>query len=165
MSALLRPDPRRGELIGAGAVALAVAVALLNLRFEEEWGVGVHFVYSALSAALVIALAAMADRTAGGPPPRWHSVLFVVSFVLLLFALGNLADLLSSGDGVDSSGTVVWVGLVLMALMGWFSVRFDSGISTLIAALTFLVVLVAFVDWVFSPDGSATFRWILLAGA
>ena len=165
MSALLRPDARRGELIGAGAVALAVAVALLNFRFEDDWGVGVHFVYSALAGALVIALAALADRTRAGPPPRWHSVLFVLSFVLLLFALGNLADVLGSEDRLEGSGTAVWVGTLLIALMAWFSIRFDSGISTLLAALTFVVVLLSFVDWVFSPEEVATFRWVLLGGA
>ena len=165
MSALLRPDARRGELIGAGAVALTITVALLNFRFEEEWGTGVHFVYSALAAALVIAVAALADRTVPGSPPRWQSALFVVSFILLLFALGNLADLLGSDARLEGSGTAVWVGLVLMALTGWFSIRFDSGISTLLAALTFVVVVVSFVDWVFSPEGAATFRWVLLAAA
>ena len=165
MSALLRPDPRRGELIGAGAVALTIAVALLNFRFEDEWGVGVHFVYSALAAALVIALAALADPVPGGPPPRWHSALLALSFILLLLALANLADLLGSDGRLEGSGTVVWVGVLLIALMAWFSIRFDSGISTLLAALTFVVVLLSFVDWAFSPEESATFRWVLLAGA
>ena len=164
MSALLRPDARRGELIAAGAVSLTITVALINFRFEDEWGVGLHLVYSALAAALVIALAVLANRAAG-TPPRWHSVLFVLSFVLLLLALGNLADLLGSDDRLEGSGTAVWVGALLIALMAWFSIRFDSGIATLLAALTFVVVLLSFVDWVFSPDGAATFRWVLLAGA
>ena len=88
-----------------------------------------------------------------------------MSFVLVLSTLGNLSDLLGSDEAFDGAGTVVWVGALLLALMAWFAVRFDSGISTLIAALTFVVVLVSFVDWVFSPDGTATFRWILLAAA
>lgn len=165
MAGLLRPDAQRGELVAAGAVALALAVWMINLRFEEKWGVGVHFVYSALAATVAINLAAMAGTAGERPRARWHSALFVVSFLLTVAALANLADLLGGDDGIDSSGTIVWVGLLLMWLMGWFSVRFDSGISTLIASLLFVVVLLAFVDWVFSPDGAATFRWVLLAGA
>lgn len=165
MSALLRPDARRGELIGAGAVMLAVAVALVNVRFEEDWAVGVHLVYSALAAAVVIALAALADRSRDAPPPHWRSALYVASFFLALFALVSLADVLGADEGGGGSGTVVWIGALLIALMAWFSIRFDSGISTLIAAITFVVVLVAFVDWVFSPDAAATFRWVLLGGA
>ena len=165
MSALLRPDARRGELIGAGTVALTLAVALVNFRFEEKWGTGVHLVYAALAAALAIGLAALAPRRPGERPPRWHSALFVAGYLLLLLTLINLADVLGADDDGGGSGTIVWVGAVLIALMAWFSIRFDSGISTLIAALTFVVVLVSFVDWVFSPDGASTFRWILLGGA
>jgi len=70
MSALLRPDARPGELIGAGAVALTITVALLNVRFEDEWGVGIHFVYSALAATLAIGLAATADHAPNHPRRR-----------------------------------------------------------------------------------------------
>jgi hypothetical protein len=40
---------------------------------------------------------------------------------------------------------------------GW-----DSGISTLLAAITFGLVIVSFVDWVFSPEDADTFRWVLM---
>jgi hypothetical protein len=163
MGRLLRPDARRGDLIGAGAVALTLTVSVVNLRFDNEWGIGVHFVYCAVAAALVIGLAANAAAIPGGQPPWWLSTLFVSSFVLLLAALVNLADLLGGEGDLDDSGTIVWIGVALMLLMAWFSLRFDSGISTLLASLTFVVVLVAAVDWVFAPDGIATFRWVLLA--
>ena len=165
MAGLLRPDARRGELLAAAAVTLMLAVDLLELRFEEEWGVGVHLVYSGLATSLAVYLAATVRKPGEGSPPWWHSALFVVSASLAASALLNLADLLGGDDPFDSSGTLVWTGALLVALTGWFSVRFDSGISTLIAALTSVVVLLSFVDWVFSPDGASTFRWILLAGA
>jgi hypothetical protein len=69
MNALLRRAPARGDLVAAGAVALTIAVGLINLRFEDEWGVGVHFVYSAVAAVAVLGLAATADRTADEAPP------------------------------------------------------------------------------------------------
>jgi hypothetical protein len=87
MSALLRAGARRGDLVGAGAVVLGTTVTLVSYRFEEEWGIGVHVAYSALAAAIVIALAARADRRPDATPARWHSVLFVTSFVLALAAL------------------------------------------------------------------------------
>ena len=158
---MLRPDPERGNLVGAAAVALAVTVIVLNARFEDEWGVGVHLVYSLAAAVLVIALAMFAANAAGAPP-GWHSILFVASFALALFALANLADVLGSEDGVSSSGTAVWVGVLLAALMFKFASDFDSGISTLVGAVTLVVVVVTFIDWVFSPDGAGTYRWILL---
>jgi len=104
----------------------------------------------------VLGLVATADRTADRGSPRWHSVLIVTSFVLVLFALGNLADVLGAEESISFSGTVVWVGVLLIALMAWFSTRFDSGIATLIGAVTLVAVVVAFVDWVFWPARRAT---------
>lgn len=161
MRSLIRPAPERGGLVAAAGVALTITVFVVNLRFDDKWGVGIHLAYGALAAALVIAIAAAHDRSADGPS-TWHSTLFIVAFVLSLLALGNLADVLGSDDGISSSGTLFWIGSLLVALMVWFSTRFDSGISTLLAAATSVVVVVAFVDWTFSPDGAGTFRWVLL---
>jgi hypothetical protein len=82
--------------------------------------------------------------------------------VLSLFALGSLADVLGSEDVFDAAGTVVWVGLLLSGLTFYFAITYDSGISHLLSAVTFGVVIVAFVEWVFDPGGISTFRWILL---
>ena len=117
-----------------------------------------------MAAAAVIAIAALSPRTsAGSRPAGWQSVLFVAAFVLFLGALGTLADVLGTEDLFDSSGTLVWVGLLLVALAAWFARTFDSGISTLLATVTLAAVIVAFVDWVFSPEEVDTFRWVLLA--
>ena len=155
-----RADPERGSLVGAAAVALALTVIVLNARFDDEWAVGVHLVYSVAAAALAIALT-LSVAPGAGRPPTWHSTLFVVSFVLGFAALANLADALGA-DGGLSSGTIVWVGLLLAGLMFWFARVYDSGIAALLDALTTLVVVVAFVDWVFDPDEINTFRWVLL---
>lgn len=160
---LLKADPERGSAISAGAVAMALTVIVLNVRFDDEWGVGVHLVYSAAAAALAIALA-LSVPAGEGRPPTWHSTLFVVSFVLGFAALANLADVLGA-EGDLSSGTIVWVGLLLAGLMFWFARVYDSGVAALLDALTTLVVVVAFVDWVFDPDEINTFRWVLLVTA
>jgi hypothetical protein len=161
MASLLRPDPARAVVLAAGAVALTLLVLLIGIRFDEEWGTGIHLVYSALAAALVLALAVGVDRR-DDLMPIWHSVLFVTAFLLALQALSYLADVLGSEDRISSSGTVVWTGLIMLALATFFAVRFGSGIAALFAAVTAVVVVVAFVDWVFSPEEVGTFRVVLL---
>jgi hypothetical protein len=160
MPAFLKADPERGSLIAAGAVAMTLTVVILNARFEGEWGVGVHLVYSAAAAALALALA-LSVAPGAGKPPAWHSTLFVASFVLVFAALTNLADVLG-GSGDLSSGTVFWIGFLLASLMFWLARRYNSGIAALLDALTTVVTVIAFVDWVFDPDGAGTFRWVLL---
>lgn len=161
MASFLRPDPARAVVLAAGAVALTLLVLLIGIRFDEEWGIGIHLVYSVLAAALVLALAVGVDRR-DDLMPIWHSVLFVTAFLLVLQAISYLADVLGSEDGISSSGTVVWTGLIMLALAAFFAVRYGSGIAALFAAVTAVVVLVAFVDWVFTPEEVGTFRVVLL---
>ena len=161
-ASFLRPSPDRGDTIAAAAVALTVLVAMVNARFGTEWGRGIHFVYTAAAALVAIGMAAMSPRPTERPA-GWQSVLFVASFVLFFAALANLADLLGADDApFGSSGTIVWVGLLLAGLAAWFATGWNSGISTLLCALTLVVVILAFIDWVFSPEEVDTFRWILL---
>jgi hypothetical protein len=163
----LRPEPEQGNLTAAAVVALTVLVATVNARFGGEWGVGIHLVYTGAAALAVIGMAAMSPRPfAGDRPATWQSVLFVASFVLLFGTLANLADVLGADDApFGASGTIVWVGLILVALTIWFARGWNSGISNLLGALTLLGVILAFVDWVFTPEEVDTFRWILLFAA
>jgi hypothetical protein len=159
-----RPAPERGETLAAGAVALTVLVYVLNARFDAEWGQGIHLIYTAAAALFVLSLAGRSPRPAEGErPAAWQSILFIATFALWLRALVDLADVLGADDAFDSSGTIVWIGLLLTGLMVRFARRWDSGISTLITAIVFGGVIVAFVDWVFSPDSATTFRWVLVA--
>jgi hypothetical protein len=158
---VLRPDPARGNVLAAASVALALTVFFLNERFDSSWGAGIHLLYSALAALLIVGLAFGAPR-AGGRPPAWLSTLFVASYPLVLAALGNLADLVGSDEPFGATGTFTWVGLLLAVLMFAYATSFDSGISTLLGAVTLVIVGVTFVDWAFSPDGATTFRWVLL---
>ena len=48
---MLRPLPHRGDVVAAGAVALAALVALLQVRFDDTWSNGIHFVYAPTAAA------------------------------------------------------------------------------------------------------------------
>jgi hypothetical protein len=161
---LLRPAPERGDTVAAAAVALTVVVSVIEARFESEWGQGIHLVYTAVAALALTAMAAMSPRP--GPddrPAGWQSVLFVTSFVLVLGALTNVADLLGAEDPpFEASGTVVWIGTLLAGLAAWYARGWNSGISTLLCAATLVIVILAFIDWVFSPDEIDTFRWILL---
>ena len=160
----LRPDPERGTLVAAAVTALTLTVLVINSRFEDEWGQGIHFLYTALAAAVVIGMAAGSARPAGGEdrPATWQSALFVASFVLFIGTLSTLADILGSDGVFESPGTTVWVGLLTIGLLAWFVTGWNSGISTLLAAVTLAVVVVSFVDWVFDPEDTDTFRWILL---
>ena len=157
----MRVEPERGNVVAAGVVALATLVYLLNDRFDDKWDVGIHLVYSGAAAAF--ALAAAASSSSGDERPRaWESILFLGSFVLAVAALVRLADVLGADDPPNAAGTIVWVGLLLAALMAWFASSRDSGISTLVAATTLGVVVVAFVEWAFDPEETDTFRAVLL---
>lgn len=157
MLARLRPHPHRGDVLAAGVVVLTLFTIVTEARFADEWADLVRLVFVAAMATVVVAMAVQAD--AGDAVPRpYESILYVASFLHVLLVLGELATLLN-GDG---SGTVVWVGLVLAGYALWLARERNSAIMTLLAALTGVVVVVAFVDWVFSPDSAGTFRWILL---
>jgi hypothetical protein len=159
--AALRPQPHRGDQVAAGAVVLTVAIYVLEARFANTWGAGIRFVIDAFALFGVGALA-IQSPVEGERPRAYQSVLYIATFFLALLTLINLADILGADDAPNASGTVVWIGLVLVVLCVWFSVRRNSAIMTLLGAVTFGIVVEAFIDWVFDPHGVTTFRWILL---
>lgn len=159
MPAVLRVHPHRGDTVAAGVVVLTLFTVLTLGRLGDEWSDGVRFLFTAAIAGLIVALALGADAVEGDVPRPYESVIYVASFLLVLMTLSQLADLL--GASGDSSGTVVWVGLLVFAYGGYLATRRNSAIMTLFAALTAVVVVVAFVDWVFDPDSVTTFRWVL----
>src|SRR5207253_6257030 len=79
-----------------------------------------------------------------------------------LQALIRLAEILGANNDLSAPGTRVWVGTVLVALMAWFAAGRNSAIATLIGSVTFGVVVVSFVRWVFHPHGLSTPRAILV---
>lgn len=159
MPAALRIHPHRGDTVAAGVVVLTLFAVLTLGRLGPEWSDGARFLFHAGLAAIVVALALQAD--AGDDVPRpYESVIYVASFLHLLLALGQLAAIL--GASGESSGTVVWVGLLVLGYCAYLAKNRNSAIMTLLGALTAVVVVVAFVDWVFGPDSVTTFRWVLL---
>jgi hypothetical protein len=156
---MLRPLPHRGDVVAAGAVALAALVGLLQLRFNDVWGDGVHLVYAAAALALVGAMALQAPRE--GPEPRaYQSALLATTFALAVPALARLAQALGS-HGLDSSGTLAWVGGALAAIGLALAAARGSAVCVLLGAVSLVIAVVGFVDWAFSPGGVSTFRWIL----
>jgi hypothetical protein len=148
-------------VIGAGVVVLAALVLVVRSRFDETWGPGAHLLVSALAAGLVLAMAVLSPREGDTPRP-YQSVLIVAGFVLAFAALLALAEVLGADSPLSESGTVVWVGALLTGLAAYFALDRNSAIGTLLAAVTAGIVVLAFVDWVFEPDSTATFRWILV---
>lgn len=161
MLGAIRPQPFRGDVIAAGVVVLATLVLVVQMRFDDEWEAGVHFVYAALAAGLVLAMAVLSPREGDAPRP-YQSVLIVSGFALTLAALISLADALGADSGTLPSGTVVWIGLLLIALAAYFAIARNSSVATLLAGVTAVAVVLAFVDWVFDPDSASTFRWLML---
>jgi hypothetical protein len=157
----LRPEPHRGDQVAAGVVVLATFIYVLETRFEHVWGPGIRLVIDAAATFFAGALAVQSP-VEGERPRAYQSILYVATFFLALALLKNLADVLGANNPISASGTIVWVGLLLMVLCIWFSARRNSAIMTLLGAISFAFVVEAFVDWVFSPNGASTFRWILL---
>jgi hypothetical protein len=157
MLAPLRPHPHRGDVVAAGVVLLTLFILMVNLRMAGDWSSGVRLVVTGVAAALVVAM--VLQPGSGDEVPRpYESVLYVGSFVLFLATLVNLADVFGSNGG---SGTFVWVGLVLIAYCAWFVRERNSAVMTLLAAVTGVLVVVAFVNLAFSPHTVTTFEWVL----
>ena len=137
---------------------VTVAVALIELRFETEWGPGLHLLVAG-GAALVIFGLGIQARPEGGRPPAFQSVLLVAGLVLIGMALLRLADVL--GDETGSAGTLTWVFAAFGLFALWPGARRGSAICTLVAALAFGAALLAAWEWLFEPESSTPFRWLL----
>jgi hypothetical protein len=157
---MLRPLPHRGDVVAAGAVALAALVALLQVRFDDAWGKGIHFVYAAAALALVGTLALRSERE-GDAPRAYQSALLAATFALAIPTLARLSLLLGS-DGLASSGTLAWAGGALAALGFGLAAARGSALCVLLGALSLVLAVVGLVDVLFSPGGTGTFRWLLL---
>jgi len=160
---LLRPHPHRGDLIAAGAVPLTLAVVLLNVRMDGTWGDGIHLVVTALACALVLGMGLLAEREEERPR-AYQTVLLLAGLTLLAIALLRLAQVLGVDEPLSSSGTLTWMTLIFAAVAAvpaWGPI--GSPICALLELLAGGLFLLAFVDWVFSPEGPTTARWILLA--
>jgi hypothetical protein len=157
---MLRPLPHRGDVVAAGAVALAALVALLQVRFDDAWGKGIHLAYSAAALAFVATLALRAPRE-GDAPRAYQSALLATTFALGVPVVARLAEVLGS-DGVDSSGTLAWAGGALAALGFALAAARGSAVCVLLGAVSLVIAVLGLVDLAVSPDATTTFRWVLL---
>jgi hypothetical protein len=160
----LTPHPHRGDLIAAGAVPLALGVLLLNVRMDATWGDGVFLVIDALACVLVLGMGLLAALE-GERPRSYQQVLLLAGVLLGFVALVRLAQVLGVESPLSTSGSLVWIFLIVTMGAAWIARTRRSAFCALIAALAGIVLLLAFVDWVFSPDGPGTTRWLLLAAA
>ena len=161
MGELLRPPAHRGPLIASGAVVLAAGVVLAQLRLEEPVGDGVHLVYAALAAALMLGLGLQA-RLEGGAPAAFQSVLLVTGLLLLAIALVRLADVLGAGDDGYPAGAFVWGSLVFAAVALVPAVRLNSGVCLLLAVLAGVSAALNAIQWLFDPGSATPFRVVLV---
>jgi hypothetical protein len=157
---LLRPKPFRGDVIAAGVVVLVTLVVTCAMRFDDAWTGATHLIYATVAWAFVTAMAVLAPRE-GEHPRAYQSILYVASVALLLVALIELARVAGAGELGVRASTVAWIaGVVALGALA-FAVRRDSAVCTLIAALAGGVAVLAVVQWIWTPDDAAPFRWVL----
>jgi hypothetical protein len=156
----LAPRSDRGDVVAAGAVVITVFAVLFDIRFSDDWDAGPRLLVVGALAFFVGTLALLSPLEDATPRP-FQSVLYVADFVLTLLMLGELADVLGAEDSLSASGTVTWVGLLLIGLAGFYAIARRSAIMTLLAALTAVVVVNSFFDWIADPS-LQTHRWLLL---
>jgi hypothetical protein len=162
--ALLTPHPHRGDLIAAGAVPLALGVLLLNVRMDATWGTGVFLVLDALACALVLGMGLLAPLE-GEQPRSYQQVLLLAGQLLGFVTLVRLAQVLGVERPLTKAGTDTWIFLVVTLGAAWIARTRRSAVCALIAGVAGIMLLLSFVQWVFSPDGPTTARWLLLAAA
>ena len=156
----LTPSSERGDVLAAGAVVLTTFTLLFAIRFADSWAAGPRLLVVGAVAMLIGTLAFLAPMEGGVSRP-YQSVLYVADFVLTLLTLVELADVFGADNGLSASGTIVWVGLLLIGLAAFYATSRRAPIMTLFAAATGVVVVNAFFDWVADPSVQ-THRWLLL---
>jgi hypothetical protein len=157
----LRPKPFRGDVVAAGVVVLTTLVWVVAVRFADAWGAGAHLAYATVAWAFVTAMALLSPLE-GDEPRAYQSVLYVASVALFIDVIGQLSSVLGS-DSAGSSGTLTWVLAAVAAFALAFARGRNSAVCTLLGALAGGLAVLAAVEWIWSPNGLATDRWVLLA--
>jgi hypothetical protein len=157
----LRPKPFRGDVVAAGVVVLTTLVWVVTVRFSDVWGAGAHLAYAVVACALVSVMGLLSPME-GDEPRAYQSVLYVASVALFIDVIAQFSRVLGA-DEVGSSGTATWVLVAVAAFALAFATRRNSAVCTLLGSLAGGLAVVAAVEWIWSPNGFATDRWVLLA--
>ncbi len=157
----LRPKPFRGDVVAAGAVVLTTLVWVVTVRFSDAWDDGVHLAYAAFACAFVSAMAVLSPME-GDEPRAYQSVLYVAAVALFIDVVVQVSRVLGV-DGPDAWGTATWVLAAIAAFALVFATRRNSAVCTLLGSLAGGLAVIAAVEWIWSPNGFATVRWMLLA--
>lgn len=160
LAEVLRPKPWRGDLIAAGALPLALGALLVSLRMEQ-WGVAPKLVVVGLVSALLLALGLLSEVEGTAPRP-YQSLLLLTGLLLLPLALGRVADVLGAQASPVGAGKLFWVLAAGALAAGWVSLRRNSAVCALLAAVEAGASVIAFVSWTLHPHALQTFRWLVL---
>jgi hypothetical protein len=153
-------DDDRGRFLGLASVLLGVFVFVLLAR-NDDWSAFVDLLLFGIPAAAVIAPAYLIPA-GDSPPAGWLSAMLVVGFFLTAGMWVSLADLLGANTDDLHASTVTWISILLAAEFAYLALRRNSAVCTLLAAAAAVVAVVAAVEWIFTPDGVSTFRYVFV---
>src|SRR5829696_8202156 len=162
VASALTPHPHRGDLIAAGVVPFTVGILLVNVRLDAQWGTGVFLVLTALACGLVLGMGLLAPLE-GERPRSYQQVLLLAGVLLGFVTLVRLAQVLGVDDPLGAAGARLWIFGIVMLSSLWLARSRRVSVFALVAALSGIVAVLAFVSWAFSPERPATARWVLLA--
>lgn len=159
---LLRPKPFRGDVVAAGVVVLTTLVWVVTARLADTWGGGVHLAYAAVACAFVAAMGVLSPME-GDEPRAYQSVLYVAAVALFIDVVAQASRVLGADDALSAAGNLTSVLAVVAVFALAFATRRNSAVCTLLGSLAGGLAVLAAVAWIWSPDGLATIRWVLLA--
>ena len=125
----------------------------------------VHFLVLGVPAGLILALGLQAPNE-DGKPPAYQSVLLVTGLLLLQPALLRLADVLGAENPEDfPAGELTWTLAVVAGVALYASIKRNSAICLLLAAIAGVGALLAGWEWIFAPGTFTASRWLLALSA
>ena len=146
-------------------MVLATGLVLFELRLMNELSDVVHFLVLGVPAGVILALGLQAPNE-DGSPPAYQSVLLVTGVLLLEPALLRLADVLGAENPDDfPAGELTWTLAVVAGVALYASIRRNSAICLLLAAIAGVGSLLAAWEWIFAPGTFTASRWLLTASA
>jgi hypothetical protein len=144
--------------LALAAILVVTTVGMLEVRFDEKWGSGVHLALAAVAFAGLFFLGTR-ERHADAPPV-YQSVLLVSAMLLLLQAVFRLGDVVKE-DPLESSITIAWMAGLFAAVAALAALRYGSAVCALFAALGLVTTVLALLDEVTEGLDAEDFRLYL----